>query len=421
MIASSAVYLPESEIEDLPAVPGFPQRSFEVNLLEALTRIAQRRWTVIKVAAICMSLGAVFCLLAPPRYTAVTRLLPPQQTQPATAMLMSQLANSGAGGALTSVAARQLGAKNQNDLYLGLLNSRPVADGLIQEFGLRRVYRSRDLTGARLTLAHFTNIVSEKNGFIALSVTDTDKQRAAEMANAYTDQLRKLMKDLAVTEASQRRLFYEEQLKQAKDALLSAEVALEQVQQRKGLIALDAQAKAMIEGIAAVHSQLAEKQVEIEALRSFSTDKNPNVQLAERQLAALRQEADRMEQSNPATSNPADLSLKDVPLAGLEFLRAEHEVKYRQAMFDVLMKQLDAARLDEAQEAAVIQVVEPAVEPERKTSPHRLQIMLLTLPLGILLGVLVALLPWCKEIFLTDPNRLLQLKTLRIAFKQAAL
>ena len=166
-------------------------------------------------------------------------------------------------GSLAAVAGGGLGLKNPNDIYVGLLNSRPVADAIIQQFDLANVYHAKDMTAARKRLASYTEVVSEKNGFIAVSVTDKDKRRVAEMANAYTDELRILTKTLAVTEASQRRLFYEDQLKQAKEALFRAEVSFQQVQQSKGLVQLDAQAKAMIESLAVLRAQVAAREVEV--------------------------------------------------------------------------------------------------------------------------------------------------------------
>lgn len=386
----------------------------DAHLLEALTGIVKRKWLVGQATGVSVLIGIVFCLLLPVRYTAMTKIMPPQQNQSTTSMLMSQLANGAAGG-LSALAARQMGIKNQNDVYLGLLSSRPVADAIIQRFDLRKLYRSRDLTGARKRLAGYTSIVSEKNGFIALAVTDTSKRRAAEMANAYIDQLRTLMNTLAVTEASQRRLFYEDQLKYAKEALVKAEVSLEQVQQRKGLVALDAQAKAMIEGLAALQAQVVTKQVELDTIRSYSTDHNPEAQLAERQLAALQEQAGRLGQQT-SSSGLASLGLKDVPAAGLEYLRAEHEVKYRQVMFDLLLRQYDSAKLDEAQEAAIIQVLEPAIEPDRASSPRRAQILVGSSVMGFCAGCLLALGLWWKEVIAGDPSRALMLRELRRAF-----
>jgi uncharacterized protein involved in exopolysaccharide biosynthesis len=273
--------------------------------------------------------------------------------------------------------------KDPNDIYIGLLSSRSVADAIIREFGLGNVYKAKNMTVARKELADNTKISSEKSGFIAISVTDTDKKRAADMANAYTEQLRVLTKGLRVTEASQRRLFYEDQLKQAQEDLIAAELSFQQFQQKEGLVQLDAQAKAMIESLAALHAQVAAKQVEVQALRLSSTESNPSVQLAENQLSTLQAETSGLERRNHSPG-PGELGLEDVAGAGLDYLRAEHELQYQQMVFDILLKQYDAARLDEAKEAAVIQAVESAIPPDEKSSPHRTLIVLAFAMLGFL-------------------------------------
>jgi tyrosine-protein kinase Etk/Wzc len=391
-----------------------PGAGHEVSLFDVLTQLTYRKWLIAKVTATAMLTGVTMCLVLPVRYTATTKIMPPQQTQSTASMMMNQLANIGA-GSLAAVAGGGLGLKNPNDIYVGLLNSRPIADAVIYRFGLVRAYRAKDMTAARNMLAHETVVVSEKTGFIAVSVTDKDKRRVAEMANAYTDELRILTKNLAMTEASQRRLFYEEQLKQAKEILVGAEVSFQQVQQRKGLVQLDAQAKAMIESLALLRAQVTAREVEVQALRSYSTEHNPELKLAEGELSSLRAEGARMEQRNHS-SGFTDLGLGDVPGAGMEYLRAEHELKYRQAMFDLLLKQYDAAKLDESKDAAIIQVVEPAIEPDRRSSlKPPLMILLFTLG-GAFAGCLLALLLWWKECLQSDPRMAKQLGTLRSAF-----
>ncbi len=157
-------------------------------------------------------------------------------------------------------------------------------------------------------------------------------------------------------------------MKRTKEDLIGAEQAFEQVQQKKGVVELEAQAKAMIESLTTLRGKVAAQQVKVEALRSYSTEQNPDVELAERQLSSMQREVAGLEQRSHSTG-VGDVALGDVPVAGLEYLRAQHEVIYQQALFDMLMKQYDAARLDEAKEAAVIQVVEPAIPPDRKSSP----------------------------------------------------
>jgi tyrosine-protein kinase Etk/Wzc len=377
-----------AEARDSASLSEAPNDGYEVGLINVLIQLAYRKWLIAKVTGIAILAGVVISFALSVRYTATTRIMPPQQTQSTASMMMSQLTGVGvSGSSLAAIAGGGLGLTNPNDIYVGLLTSRPVADAIIQKFKLMNVYGARDMTRARKKLAGYTEVTSEKAGFISISVTDKDKGRAAAMANTYTEELRILTKSLAVTEASQRRLFYEEQLKQSKDALVAAELAFQQVQQQKGLVQLDAQAKAMIESLAALRAQVAAKQVEVQSIRSFSTEQNPDVQLAERELASLQAEETRLEQSNHGPGI-AGLGLGNVPAAGLEYLRAEHELRYQQALFDILMKQYDAARLDEAKEAAIIQVVERAIPPDQKSSPHRTAIILLLTTLAFLLACL---------------------------------
>jgi tyrosine-protein kinase Etk/Wzc len=190
-------------------------------------------------------------------------------------------------------------------------------------------------------------------------------------------------------------------LKQAKEALVSVELAFQQVQQEKGSVQFDAQAKAMIESFAEPRAKVAAKEVEVQALRSYSTESNPELHLAEQELSSLQAEASRVGQSNHFPG-VAEMGLADVPGAGLEYLRADHDLRYRQALFDILLKQHDAARLDEAKDAAIIQVVEPANEPDRKSSPKRVMILVVSTILGLLTGCVVAMALWWKELVQFD-------------------
>ncbi len=366
--------------EFLPADQGpAPAWSF----FGALTQLARGKRLVLLVTGIAFLIGIVVSLSLPVSYTATTKIMTPQQTQPSAALLMSQLAiNPAATNPLSVATGGGLSLRNPNELYLGLLASRPVADGIIAEFGLSGVYHAKDMTAARRALADRTAVTSEKSTLIAISVTDTDKARAAAIANAYPEQLRNLTKNLAVTEASQRRLFYEQRLKDAKTDLVSAELAFQQIQKQKGLIQLDAQTKALITSLADLHAEVADKEVQLQALRSYSTEQNPEVQLLESQLSSLQDQAAKLEERSGSPES-GGLDLADVAGGGADYLRAEHELAYRQALFDLLLKQYDAARWDESRNAAVIQVVEDAIPPDTKSAPRRTLIVLVFTALGL--------------------------------------
>jgi tyrosine-protein kinase Etk/Wzc len=366
----------EAFSEDLRPMPAW-------SFLGALTHLARGKRLVLLVSGIAFFIGIVVSLLLPVSYTATAKIMTPQQTQPSAALLMSQLAlNSTVTNPLAGATGGGLSLRNPNELYLGLLASRPVADGIITEFGLSGAYHAKDMTAARKALADRTIVTSEKSTLISISVTDTDKKRAAAIANAYPEQLRNLTKNLALTEASQRRLFYEERLKDAKADLVNAELAFQQIQKQKGLIQLDAQTKALITSLADLHAEVADKEVQLQALRSYSTEQNPEVQLLESQLSSLQNQTAKLEERS-GTPESGGLGLAGVAGAGADYLRAEHELQYRQALFDLLLKQYDAARWDESRNAAVIQVVEEAIPPDTKSAPRRTLIVLVFTAFGL--------------------------------------
>jgi uncharacterized protein involved in exopolysaccharide biosynthesis len=182
-------------------------------------------------------------------------------------------------------------------------------------------------------------------------------------------------------------LFFEGQLELAKNNLAGAEQALKQTQQQTGLIQLDGQAKVIIESVVKLRAAVATKEVELDAMRLFSTEQNPDVRLSERQLAALEAQLALLEkQSRGSTPDPdgVQVPVGDVPEAGLQYVRKLRDLKYSETMFEMLAKQYEAARLDEAKTAAVIQVLDPAEAPDRKSSPPRTWIIAIATMIGFL-------------------------------------
>ena len=287
------------------------------------------------------------------------------------------------------MAQKDLGLKNPSDLYVGMLRSRTVADALIRRFDLLRVYREKKMSRARQDLENASGIVVGKEGFVSISVEDKDPRRAPEIANAYVDELRKLTQDLAVTEAGQRRIFFERQLELAKNHLADAEQALKETEQTTGLIQLDGQAKAIIESVVKLRAAIAAKEIELHTRRLFSTEQNPDVLMGEQQLSGMRTQLALLEKQSGGpgdvlghASGSVQVPVGNVPEAGLQYVRKLRDVKYAETLFELLAKQYEAARLDEAKTAAVIQVLDPAIEPDRKSSPPRAWIVGIVTLLG---------------------------------------
>jgi tyrosine-protein kinase Etk/Wzc len=337
----------------------------EVSLLDLLHLLARRKRLIAGVVAAAMGLTAAAVFLIPPSYTAEAVILPPQPEQSSQLMLMGSL---GGLGSLAGAGAASGLLRNPVELYIGVLKSRTVADSLVARFRLQQVYGRKSPTDARNALARHTEIATGRDSLIRIQVDDHDPARAAELANAYVDELHGQNSRLALTSASQRRLFFEQQLAQEKNALADAEVVLKKTEQGSGLLFPQGQSEALIRSIAQLRAEIAGREVQIASMRGYAAADNPQLQMLQRELAALHGELYKIEQGAPGgLAVPA----QKLPEVGLEYVRRLREVKYHEALFEILAKQYEAARIDEARQAPVVQVIDYAVTPDRKSWPPR--------------------------------------------------
>lgn len=362
----------------------------EISLLDLLIVLAERKRIILWVTAVFAVVAIVISLILPKRYTASVSLLPPQQNSSMGAALASQL---GSLGGMAALAGGGLGLKNPNDQFVAMLKSRTVEDAMVQHFGLMQEYREKYPSDARKTFEKYATVDgSGKDGLIRISIDARDPNRAAELANGYVDQFRKLSEHLAITEASQRRLFFEQQLEQAKDNLANAEEALKQTQQKTGMIQLDSQARALIESAAALRAQITAKEVQIQSIRTFATNENAQLVQAQQELESMRAQLAKLGGSEDSPDTGLMMPKGRVPEAGLEYVRRLRDVKYNETIFYILARQFELAKLDEAKEGALIQVVDAAVPPDRRSFPKRALIVLVATAIGLFFGILVALL-----------------------------
>jgi uncharacterized protein involved in exopolysaccharide biosynthesis len=332
-----------------------------ISLIDLLLVIAENARLLV-FGPIIAGLGALgIAFLVSPTYTATTRILPPQQQQQGTAaMLVSQL------GALSSLAgAAGLSARSHADTYVALIKSRTVADGLVDRFHLVTVYDEKYREDARRELEKRTSVKIGKEGVIRIDVDDRDPRRAAELANAYVEELTKLTGSLAITEAQQRRVFFEKELQQTQLDLKRTELALAQVGASEALIKSAPQA--LVAGIARLKAQVTAQEVRLATMRGYLTEENPQLQLAQRELASLREQLSQAERHQPGKNTP-----------GADYLNRYRDFKYQETLFELMAKQYEVARLDEAREGAIIQVVDRALVPERKSKPERALIAVVT-------------------------------------------
>ena len=356
-----------------------PRTETEVSALDMLVLLMGRKRFIIRFVLGAFVLAIVISLLLPVRYEAKVVLLPPQQNSSVGSALMGQLGGLGALGSLASLAGGSLGLKNPADMYVALLTSRTVEDAMIQRFGLMQEYHQKRMSDTRKEFERRTTAVAgTKDGLIRLSVEDGNPNRAAELGNGYVEEFRKLSASLAITEAARRRLFFEQQLQQAKYQLTEAEDAMTKTEQTTGVLQIDSQARALIESAAVLRAQVVAKEVQIEGMRSFAAEDNPNLILAKQELSALQSQLAHVAGSQSDVGSDINLSKGRVTQSGMEYVRRYRELKYKETVFELLAKEFEVAKLDEAREGSIIQVVDAAVPPDKKSSPHRTLIVLAT-------------------------------------------
>lgn len=355
--------------------------------LDLLIVLSQRRRLILAITLFFAIPAAVIAFLLPAQYTATVVLMPPEQNTSMASILESQL---GGLGSMAAMAAGGLDLKNPNDMYVAMLKGQTVEDGMIRQYGLMGEYHQKYLSLARRAFESHTDVDGGgKDGLIHISVSDRSPQRAAELANGYVEQFRKLSEHLAMTEAGRRVVFFGQQLRQAKDNLASAEEALKETEQSTGLISVGGQAEALIASAAELRANIAAKLVEIQALSTFATGENAQLLEAKQELASLREQLAKLggsEQSPDSLIVPKG----KVPEAGLEYERRMRDVKYYETIFTILAQQYELAKLDQAREGSMIQVVDAAIVPDRKSSPHRILIILCAAVFGWFVGVLAA-------------------------------
>jgi uncharacterized protein involved in exopolysaccharide biosynthesis len=356
-----------------------------LSILRVTVKRKKLLWTV---ALAIVLLGLAVALWMPDRYTATVVILPPQQSPSTASTMMAQLGNLGA----MASAAGGLSIKNPNDQQVALLKSRTVEDSMVARFHLQELYRRKYLSTARKRWESVTTIDNGiKDGLIRLSVTDRDPRRAADLANGWVDEYRRFTATLAITEAAQRRLFFERQLSAARDDLTHAEEDMKQTEQRTGVIEIEGQARAMIASAAMLRAQVAAKQVELRAMREFAANQNPDLQRAQTELTGLEGQLASMDAASDRTAGDLAAPKGNVTQAGLDYTRALREVKYREAIQDLLTRQYEGARVDEARQGALVQVVDAAVIPDRPSSLYRPLVALGALVIALPLGLLAAL------------------------------
>ena len=349
------------------------QDNDEISLLDLLQTIVDNlRLLVLGPLAVGIT-ALVISFLIPPTYTAKTQFLPPQQQQSAAASMLASL------GSLGGLAGAVGGIKNPADQFLAYMKSVTLQDAIIDRFKLQERYETKTKFDTRKELTENVRGLSGKDGLISVEVDDTDPKFAADLANAHVEELAKLLGKLAVTEAQQRRLFFEKQLVQVKVKLTQAEIALKSTGIAGSV--LKSNPTSAVAAVAVLQAQVMAQEVKVGAMRGYLAQTAPDFKQALNELTNLRAQLSKQEQGTPSGDK--------VSVEG-DYITKYREFKYQETLFELFAKQYELAKVDEAREGAVIQVLDAAQPPEKKAKPKKALIFIIaTLASGFALLLFV--------------------------------
>lgn len=337
----------------------------EINLLYLLVVILKRKKMIAVIVLVFILIAVVRSLGIQPKYLAETTILPPQQSN----SNISQILRLSAASNLTAASLRTV---KQNEVYVGMLKSRTIYDYIIDRFSLMESYKAKYKENARKKLAGSVTIKNRDDGIISLSVRDKDPRKAADIANAFIDKLKEMNQTFAITEASKKRLFYEEQLAKVKEALGRSEAAMQNFQKKTGVIKIEAQAEAVIGAITDLSAKIAAKEVELKVMKTYAEPRNPDLQKSEEAVMGMKEQLQKLKAKSEENQDLL-VSTGSISEVSSDYAKKLRELKYNENLFEIMSTQYEAACMDEARDAIIIQVIDKA-EPPAKSERSNLRL-----------------------------------------------
>jgi uncharacterized protein involved in exopolysaccharide biosynthesis len=353
------------------------------------------RWTMAGLA-----LGTVLAFVIPAKYQSTAQLMPPD-THASTPGMLAALTGAKAGMGLGAIAGDLLGNNSTGALFVGILRSRTVEDRLVERFNLQKVYREKYEEDARIQLAKNTDVSEDrKSGIVSISLLDHDPARAAAMAQAYVEELDRLVRELSTSSAHRERVFLEERLKVVKKELDEASQQFSRFASQNTAIDIPEQGKAMVMAAATLQGQLIAAESELRGLSEIYTEGNARVRTVQARVLELRRQLEKLAGDN-ATGKPGGVGTKDrlsaeasdypsirqLPLLGVTYSDLLLRTKIQEAVYETLTQEYELAKVQEAKETPSVKVLDTASIPERRYSPHRLVLMISFSATGLVAGL----------------------------------
>jgi capsule polysaccharide export protein KpsE/RkpR len=345
-----------------------------------------RRRLIYRVSLYALLASTAVAFLIPTRFEATTRLMPPDSQSSGLAMAAAAMAGGGSGGGgatgggLGAIASDVLGLKSSSDVFVGILGSRTVQDDLIGRFDLKKLYRASNMEDARKVLTEKTGIaVDRKSQIITITVTDHKPERAAAMAQAYIDNLNRLVAELSTSSARRERMFLEQRLGGVNKDLEDAERAFSEFASKNSAIDVKEQGKAMVEAAANLQGQMIAAQSQYQAMREIYTDANSRTRSVKARIDELQRQLDKIGGKGESTTDSSAVSSNDsmypsirkLPLLGVTWADLYRRAKIQEAVLETLTKQYELAKVQEAKEIPTVKVLDVPNIPDKKSFPPR--------------------------------------------------
>ena len=356
---------PTNEIQDQRPLPD----EEEINLLELLRVIARRKSVIIRICTAAVIIAVCYSLTLKNIYTASAKILPPQKDSGGglSALL-------GQAGGLAALAGGMSGLGGPSDLYLGILKSRSVADAVIKRLNLQKEFKTKTIDDTRIILDAVVKFKAGKDGIISIDADSKDPQKAAQLANTFVDELGRRSVELNLSKAGTERVFLEKRLEVVKQDLRNAENDMKAFQERYKTFKADSQATVAIEGIARLKAEIITKEAQLASLLNNMTDENSDVKTLQAGIARLKSQLGSMTGSGGSDVIPA---VGNIPALGVEYVRKMRDLKTQEAIYELLTKQYEVAKINEAKDTSSLQVLDEAVVPLKKSKPKRSLIVIL--------------------------------------------
>ena len=356
---------------------------------------AKRSW-LLRVSAYGLIASTLIAFIIPPRYTSQTRLMPPDSTS-SSGLAAAASALAGRENGLAGMAADFLGLNSTSDTFVAILNSRTCQDALIQKFDLQKVYWDSRMEDARSDLASHTSIdVDRKSEVITIAVTDRSPQRAAAMAQAYVDQLNRLVTGLSTSSARRERVFLENRLQTVSQNLETAEKDFSQFASKNTAIDIPEEGKAMVDATATLQGQLIAARSELQGLKQIYTDNNARVRSVAARVQELQKQLNNLvgKGEGPASGDSADgssqlayPSVRKLPVLGVTYADLYRQTKVQEAVYETLTQEYELAKVEEAKEIPTVKVLDAADVPDKKSFPPRSLLIVMGTMLVLAAGI----------------------------------